>query len=89
VSARFNSQSSSASVSRYVGVKSMSDRKEQLERTGPIRVEVTQEWVAKFASDKFSDSAHERTIDERMVRQWNKDFQVNWKHWSDKVNRRN
>jgi hypothetical protein len=49
----------------------------------------TQEWVAKFASDKFSDSAHERTIDARMVRQWNKDFQVNWEYWETKVNRRN
>jgi hypothetical protein len=49
----------------------------------------TQEWVARFASNKFSDSAHERTIDESTVRQWNRHFQVNWKYWSDKVNRRN
>ena len=49
----------------------------------------TQEWVAKFASDKFSDSAHERTIDARMVRQWNKDYHVNWNYFAAKVNRRN
>ena len=49
----------------------------------------TQECVAKFASDKFGDPNRERTIDVRMVRQWNKDFKVNWQHWTDKVNRRN
>lgn len=46
----------------------------------------TQGSVADFASKKFSN---ERGIDERMVRQWNKDFTVNWKHWTAKVNRRN
>lgn len=46
----------------------------------------TQGWVADFASKKFGN---ERVIDERMIRQWNKDFKVNWKYWTDKVNRRN
>jgi len=46
----------------------------------------TQRWVADFASEKFSN---ERAIDERMIRQWNKDFKVNWKYWTNKVNRRN
>lgn len=46
----------------------------------------TQGWVADFARKKFSN---ESGVDERMVRQWNKDFTVNWKHWTAKVNRRN
>jgi hypothetical protein len=46
----------------------------------------TQKFVADFGSDKFSN---ERALDERAVRQWNKEYKVNWKYWSDKVNRRN
>ena len=46
----------------------------------------TQGWVADFAHKKFSN---ESGVDERMVRQWNKDFTVNWKYWTAKVNRRN
>jgi len=46
----------------------------------------TQEWVAHFASKKYNNA---RGIDERMVRQWNEDFRVNWPYWAAKVNRRN
>jgi hypothetical protein len=46
----------------------------------------TQGWVAQFASKKYSDA---RGSDERTVRQWNDDYDVNWKYWSAKVNRRN
>lgn len=46
----------------------------------------TQGFVADFASKKFDN---ERAIDERMIRQWNNDFTVDWKYWTDKVNRRN
>ncbi len=46
----------------------------------------TQEWVAHFASKKYNNA---RGIDERMVRQWNEDFKVNWEYWTAKVNRRN
>jgi hypothetical protein len=46
----------------------------------------TQEWVAKFASKRFS---YERPFDERTVRQWNEDYHVNWKQFAAKVNRRN
>ena len=46
----------------------------------------TQEWVAEFASNKFNT---EKPIDVRMIRQWNKDFTVNWKYWDKRVNRRN
>jgi len=46
----------------------------------------TQGWVADFASTKFRS---ESAIDERMIRQWNKDFKVNWKYWTEKVNRSN
>jgi hypothetical protein len=46
----------------------------------------TQKFVADFGSEKFTN---ERAIDERTVRQWNKEYKVNWKYWSDKVNRRN
>ena len=46
----------------------------------------TQGWVAQFASKKYSDA---RGSDERTVRQWNEDYQVNWRYWSAKVNRRN
>jgi hypothetical protein len=46
----------------------------------------TQGWVADFATKKFGT---DRVIDERMIRQWNKDFTVNWKHRTAQVNRRN
>lgn len=45
----------------------------------------TQGWVADFASKKFENPA----FDERTVRQWNKDYHVNWSYFSAKVNRRN
>jgi hypothetical protein len=45
----------------------------------------TQGWVAELANKKFDTEG----VDERTVRQWNKDFQVNWEYWSAKVNRRN
>jgi hypothetical protein len=46
----------------------------------------TQGWVAQFASKTYNDA---RGSDERTVRQWNDDYDVKWKRWSAKVNRRN
>jgi hypothetical protein len=45
----------------------------------------TQEWVADLANKKFDTEG----VDERTVRQWNRDYEVNWKYWSAKVNRSN
>jgi hypothetical protein len=46
----------------------------------------TQESVAEFATKKF-DKAD--AIVDRMVRQWNEDFKLDWEYWLAKVNRRN
>ena len=46
----------------------------------------TQGSVADFARKKFSN---ESGVDERTVRQWNDDYDVKWKHFSARVNRRN
>lgn len=46
----------------------------------------TQDWLAGFASKKYRNA---RGTDERMVRQWNSDFHVNWNWFAAKVNRRN
>lgn len=46
----------------------------------------TQEWVADFASKKFNT---EKPIDDRMIRQWNEDWRVDWGWFAAKVNRRN
>lgn len=48
--------------------------------------EFTQESVAEFATKKFDKA--EAVVD-RMVRQWNEDFKVDWEYWLAKVNRRN
>jgi len=45
----------------------------------------TQAWVAILANKKFETEG----IDERTVRQWNKEYHVNWNYFAAKVNRRN
>lgn len=43
---------------------------------------LTQEWAAEFGSARFSP---ERTIDERMIRKWNRHYRVDWNWYADKV----